>query len=730
MHAMRRCTIAFTLCAWFAGGALASADQRILVKTKKPYAAVAAKIVALGGTVTHEFKHADGLVAVIPDGQLDALEKTPGVDYVERDEIVPNPRPRELVALSGENPVLLAADALPANYYSYTSELTNVLPLHNDGFVGQGVVVGIIDSGVSRTATALCDGPCATSTRVLGGESFVPGEPDATAPTNNPHGTWVATMIGANAAFGFSSTSRLATAVRNYCNPVSASPCSFAVSPTQDGIFMIGQAPAARFFAFKVFPAGGGGAPTSWILQAMDRAVELKTTTMPDMKVVNMSLGGPTLHAGRDIEDELATSMAASGISLIASSGNAGPSGSTVGSPGTARHILTVGASSSPVHERILRDVQFGTGIGALYRPDSTQQVVDFSSRGPNADGRIDPEVVANGFASFAQAANGGINLVSGTSFSAPTVAGVVAALYSFKPSATPDEMRSAIVASARPDVIPTAVAVDQGAGYVNAAGARALLESGVPVVGDPGPAKKKVSQNVLQGAGIKPVESSNYSTTLANLRPAERREFYYVVKKGTDAVRVTLSNITPELPPDEQNAFFGDDIQFAVHSAKTSAIGEGDYLALAFVNADRTWVFNKPETGLMRITVLGDWTNAGRVSTDVRIEEIKEPLPKHDFKGDLVQGETKVHEAAIPAGTASVTFRLSWDSDWGAYPTNDLDLVLVPPGGGAPIFSGATIDSPETVTIANPVPGTWTLYVNGFTVAGKREKYQLRIIY
>ena len=50
------------------------------------------------------------------------------------------------------------------------------------------------------------------------------------------------------------------------------------------------------------------------------------------------------------------------------------------------------------------------------------------------------------------------------------------------------------------------------------------------------------------------------------------------------------------------------------------------------------------------------------------------------------------------------------------------LDLVLVPPGGGAPIFSGATIDSPETVTIANPVPGTWTLYVDGFTVEGTRE--------
>jgi hypothetical protein len=289
--------------------------------------------------------------------------------------------------------------------------------------------------------------------------------------------------------------------------------------------------------------------------------------------------------------------------------------------------------------------------------------------------------------------------------------------------------MRSAIIASARPNMIPTATPLDQGAGYVNAAGARDLLDAGVAIIGDPGPAKKKVSQNVHQGAGIKPIESSNFSTTLSNLRPAERREFYYDVKKGTAAVRVTLSNITPELPAAQQNALFGDDIQFAVHSAKTSAIGEGDYLAYTFVNADETFVFENPETGLMRITVLGDWTNAGRISTNVRIEAIKEPLPKHDVKGDLIEGDRKTHQVNIPVGTASVTFRLSWDSDWGAYPTNDLDLVLVSPTGVAN-FAGATLDSPETVTITNPTPGTWTVFVDGFTVAGKREKYQLRVSY
>lgn len=731
MRVTRCTTIAVALCAWLAGGAIASADQRVIVKTKKPYAAVKERIAQMGGTIAHEFKHADGLVAIIPDGQLDALEKTLGVDYVMRDEVVPNPRPREIVSLAAENPVALPADVLPGNYHSYNSELTNVLPLQLEGWVGQGVIVGVIDSGVSRTASALCDGPCATGTRVLGGESFVPGEPDANASTNHSHGTWVATMIGADAAFLFSSGSTVAASVRTHCNPVSTIPCSVPVRALRsDAVFMIGQAPAAQFYAFKVFPASGAGAPTSRILQAMDRAIELKNTTMPAMRVINMSVSGSTLNAGRDLEEELATSMAASGISLITSSGNAGPSGSTVGSPGTARHVLTVGASSSPVHERILRDVQHGLGVGALYRPDGAQQMADFSSRGPNADGRIDPDVVANGMASFAQGANGGISLVSGTSFSAPTVAGIVAALYSYKPSATPEEIRSAIIASALPGVIPTAMPVDQGAGYVNAAGARDLLDSGVPPGGDPASAKGTVAQNV-RVAGIEPIQDSIYSTTLSNLRPAERREFYYLVRDRTAAVRVTLSNITPELPEDEQNAFFGDDIQFAVHSAKTSAIGEtGDYLAFEFLNADQTFEFARPETGLMRITVLGDWTNAGLVSTDLRIEQVEEARPKHDFKGTLTEGDVNVHQASIPLGTASVTFSLSWDSDWGAYPTNDLDLVLQPPGGAPAIFSGTTLDSPETVTIAHPVPGVWTMFVNGFTVAGKRESYQLRIDY
>ena len=85
---------------------------------------------------------------------------------------------------------------------------------------------------------------------------------------------------------------------------------------------MVGTAPAAKIYALKVFPSQGGGAPESRIIAAMDRAITLRrnfnngVTSVPvvgtgtendpfkydslNIKVVNMSLGGPTLFAGGD----------------------------------------------------------------------------------------------------------------------------------------------------------------------------------------------------------------------------------------------------------------------------------------------------------------------------------------------------------------------------------------------------------------------------------------------
>jgi subtilisin family serine protease len=723
-------TLLAAVFALFSLAATAQADQRVIVRAKRPYNQAKADVARLGGQVLYEFRNADGLVVSIPDDKVNALNSLNSIEYFVRDAEVPHPVPKGLVSVTEPLQATEVGGTEPLTYYTLGAELTHARDLHLAGLTGSGVVLGTIDSGISAAAAALAG-------RVIGGENFVPGatEPDATSSLNAPHGTWVATTVGGNVGFLFPSGGAVATAVRNNCP---GNKCSFPhpAIPNVDVIPLVGQAPGAQFFALKVFPASGGGAPTSRILQAMDRAIQLKRTTQPNMKVVNMSLGGVTLFAGGDIANQLATSMANAGITLVAASGNDGPSGSTVGSPGTARDILTAGAASDALHERIVADLFFlPPGLpGSVWRPDGTQQMADFSSRGPTADGRIDPDLVANGVWTFAQHANGTtLNFVSGTSFATATVAGVAALLYQYKPSATPAEIRTALISSSDPNLIGEATPVDQGAGYVNAAAAKQLLDGPLGPLADVGPAKKKVSQNVHQGAGIEPINQSSFTAHVADLRPSERKDFYFVVHKNTQAVEVTVSNITPELPPSQQNQIFGDDIEFAVQSAKTSL---ADYLTdlpgptppgPIFLNDDATFTFERPETGLMRVTVVGDWTNAGRVSVDLAITEHRAPLPGHEFKGKISEGEFQFHTLTLPPGLPSVSFRLSFDGDWGSYPTNDVDLILIAPNG-ALNFAGATLNSPETVTIANPPGGNWTLVVNGFTIFEKADKYQIRV--
>ena len=78
---------------------------------------------------------------------------------------------------------------------------------------------------------------------------------------------------------------------------------------------------------------------------------------------------------------------------FIFANGNAGPSLGTVGSPATAKNVLSVGASetSNP-------DASNGDGCGKNASDgDDARDMASFSSRGPSDDGRIKPEIVAPG---------------------------------------------------------------------------------------------------------------------------------------------------------------------------------------------------------------------------------------------------------------------------------------------------------------------------------------------
>lgn len=720
------------------------ATERVLIRARRPYTNLINAIQARGGRVTRQFRYVDAIAAEVPRNAVAAVTALAGEEAVSKDLVIPNPAPvdtlrgRNLVRRGNENALAFGSAQLLSgaeiaslasanpNAYLLNNAIANASPLHAAGIAGQGVIVAVIDSGIRPGFPHISlDGS------VIGCEDFVGDALGCSNPANDGHGTFVAGMISANVIFTFPAGSPFREAVLAEC------PLCFADPPANTQIPMIGTAPLASIYALRVLEPNGGS-PTSRVIAAIERVIELREkydAGQPggvNIQVVNMSLGGPTLYAGRDLFDQTVDLLLEKGIVAVVAAGNAGPATLTTGSPGSAIGALTVGAASLAHNERILRLLQLGPDLGPLYRPFLGTQMAYFSSRGPNADGRPDPDVVSNGFACYGQGTGtpDSITLGSGTSFSSPSIAGVAALLRQAFPKATARQIRNAILMSANPSLFGDGSGeLDRGEGYVNALGAGNLLAARkVPnTAPNGGHPTKLVALNVLLGTDLR-VNVGFARERINNLKPGQRRDILYHVLPNTSQVVISVNNVSPSLPPDQQNQLFGDDVLLAIHTGKTSSIGEaGDYPYFAFTSGG-TFVVNNPELGILRVSLSGDWTNAGNVSAEVTVFSSFQPLPGFTSQGKVVQGQLIDIPINIPAGTAQADFRLEWREDWSNYPTNDLDLILVSPAGVLN-FDGATLNNPETVTIANPAAGTWTALIDGFAVNTRNDKFELRVL-
>jgi subtilisin family serine protease len=729
--------------ALFLASAAAASAQNVIIKCKRPCTAVIEAVERNGGVVTHRYKYVDAIAADLRGASaLNAVRRVAEPGGLRKDvevDLPPTdgtrgsvPAAMKVDADSGSqlDAAELAARAAEPNAYLINNVAMNLGSLHAAGKLGQGMKVAVIDSGIRPDFPHISlDGS------VIGGEDFVPDALGFSDPANNGHGTFVAGMISANVVFTIGGALR--TSISTHCPA-----CVIPVSATTSALPVLGSAPLASIYALRVF-GPTGGAPVSRIVAAMERVLELRENYdngMPEtanadgsynalnIKVCNMSLGGLTFWAGREIEDQLTEIFLRKDIVLLASASNAGPSGITGGTPGTGFGSLTVGATSSPVHERIFRDLQFGLGIGALYRPFGGVQTAYFSSRGPTADGRVDPDVVANGFASFGQGfgtAPGGLDIGSGTSFSAPSVAGVAAVLRQAVPNATARQIRNAIMLTANRQMINDGSgAFDRGWGHVDAGAALRLLKSGWTPdwPGLKGWGTQSVPLNVLLTGT--PTFRGKVQRSVKGLKPGQRFETMYLVEKDTSAVTITLSGVKAGSP---QNELFDDDILLTVHSAKTSAFGQGDYQVFTFTKGG-TFTVPNPDQGLMRVTVNGDWTNASPIDATIAVSSTKTRTPGKSAHNRIDEGETFTYTFDVPAGAQRLEAELEWDNDWGAYPTNDIDLILVSPTG-VPNFAGASLDAPERAGVNTPAAGKWTAIVDGFMVLSKHgDRFSLRL--
>src|SRR5688572_10340025 len=738
--------------------------QRLLIETSKPYDGIVRAVEAAGGRVTQQFTYVDAIAVEVPEDSVQTLAKMPGIMALSKDVDVQNPanvNPIRVRSAGNTQDVIATDPSAPPNRipasdlrtlamnhpgtYALNFPGTRIERLHAMGFTGQGTIVAVIDSGFRAEYKILEDA-------ILGGIDFVDDGPPGPAgdsqtdwkkSTNDGHGTFAAGLIAVKASIDVKGI--LKDALERY-----------APQAIVDGqLPLIGTAPDSRIYVVRVFGENAtAGATLSVILKAIEHVIEqriLYDTTQGargiKIDVVNLSLGVSTLAAAQTLLDKSVDAMLKAGIVPVVSVGNVGPSALTTASPGSSRSAVTVGGSSHATNERVMNEILYKTqfrdeyypGIGGDIRPLGGTEIAWFSSRGPNADGRLDPDIVASGVGNIGQGycpnqildtCAKRLSIASGTSFSAPIVSGIAAALIQAVPQATPRQIRNALIATGRTAQIESYFdEIDRGRGLVDAYGAYTLLFTGTaPDILPPfnTPWDLPVETNIEQNPGIV-VKSGRVTKSMTGLMPGQRAEILYDVPPDTERVIVRLSDVETHGP---ENPFLGDGLFLYVHSAKTSSIGAlGNYLVdgefFEGGEEDATFELVNPDTGIMRITLNPDTLNAGKVDATISIETRPRGSTQwtRTIAGSISDTPEKTFTHNVAAGTTRLDFLLTWDHDWSRYPTSDVDLIVCSPGIPADDCKsqgnkqGATLAAPERVRIDNPAPGPWTLLIDGFNI-------------
>jgi subtilisin family serine protease len=324
------------------------------------------------------------------------------------------------------------------------------------GSRGAGVTVAIIDTGVDYMHEALGKG-FGPGFKVKGGWDFVNN--DADPMDDAGHGTHVAGIVA-----GQSDT-------------------------------ITGVAPDVSLIAYKVLGATGSGSESN-VIAAIERAADPNQdgNTADHVDVANLSLGG---GGNPDDPGSVAIDNAtAAGITFAIAAGNAGSSFHSIGSPGTARSAITVGAS------------------------DLADNIASFSSRGPNMKNiAIKPDVIAPGVAILSSLPGNHYGALSGTSMASPHVAGAAALLKSLHHDWTPQQIKLALMNNA---TLLHDEIMAGGAGRIDAyAAATGTMRIDPPSV----------------SLGLAPIEQTSWTASRS----------LHLTNSGTQAVTYTVkSNVTP----------------------------------------------------------------------------------------------------------------------------------------------------------------------------------------
>ena len=215
-------------------------------------------------------------------------------------------------------------------------EATGQDPTKADQTVGEGVFVGIIDTGIDASHPFFDDS--SSLFRIQTGRN----RGDCKYSVTDPGDTRFTSCKVIVAKVFNADTSLTAEAVHPHGTHVAGTVAGVSGTTNQFGVAMSGVAPAALLGNYNVFPGETPEASSDDIAVAVEVAVE------DGMDVLNLSLGGTPLAPQWDVLDLALLGAADAGVISAVAAGNSGPGEGTIQSPGWTPWVLTAGASTNP----------------------------------------------------------------------------------------------------------------------------------------------------------------------------------------------------------------------------------------------------------------------------------------------------------------------------------------------------------------------------------------------
>lgn len=268
--------------------------------------------------------------------------------------------------------------------------------MHEFGFRGEGIDIAVFDSGFTLADALPALSDIWSENRVKGTFDLYDGDEWV---FHHQHGTFVLSILAGN----------------------------------QDGQ-LTGSAPKANYYLFRteVTDFENRLEEDNWVVAAeradsmgidiINSSLGYSNFTDPTQSYTYADMNGTTTRISK-----AAQWASEKGILVVCSAGNQGAgSWKYITAPADAEGVLTVGAVNSEGEH------------------------APFSSFGPTADGRLKPNVVAQGQATSYAALDSSIRTGNGTSFSAPIISGAAACLMQAHPDLSSFQVKQLIEESAR----------------------------------------------------------------------------------------------------------------------------------------------------------------------------------------------------------------------------------------------------------------------------------------